>query len=71
MRPSTILSSIFSGLPSCERARALDLLLLLEHVRGDIFLADELRIGRRDVHRDVVHQFLEIVGARHEIATRS
>ena len=40
----------------------------LEHVGGDVFLADEARIGRRDVHRDIVHQFLEIVGARHEIA---
>ena len=34
---------------------------------GDVFLADELRIGRRDVHRDVAHQFLKIVRAGHEI----
>ena len=33
-----------------------------------IFLADEARIGGGDVHGDVVHQALEVVGAGHEIA---
>ena len=33
----------------------------------DVFLADELRIGRGDVHREVAHQFLKIVRAGHEI----
>ena len=35
---------------------------------GDVFLAHELRIAGRNVHGDVVHQFFEVVGARHEIA---
>ncbi len=56
------------GLALGEGARLLDFLLLLEHVVGDVFLADETRIGGRDVHRDIVHQFLEIIGARDEIA---
>ena len=42
-------------------------LLLFEHVRSDVFLADELRVGGGDVHGEIVHQFLKIVGARHEI----
>ena len=33
----------------------------------DVFLADELRIGRGNVHREVANQFLEIVRAGHEI----
>ncbi len=33
-----------------------------------IFLADELGIAGRDVHGNVVHQALEVVGAGHEIA---
>ena len=67
MRPSTILSSIFSGLPSLRaRSRAISF-SFSSTSGGDVLLAEELRIGRRDVHRDIVHQFLEIVGASHEI----
>ena len=60
-------SRIFSGLPSLQGAGAGDFLLFFEHVRRHIFPAEILRIGRRDVHGEIVHQFLEIVGARHEI----
>ena len=42
-------------------------LLLLEDCGGDVFAADELRVGRGDLHGDVVHQFLELVGAGHEV----
>ena len=67
MRPSTILSTIFSGLPSASaRARWMSF-SFSSAAGGHIFLADELRIGRGDLHGQVVHQFLEIVGARHEI----
>ena len=38
-----------------------------EHLSRDILAADELRVQRGDLHRDVVHQFLEIVRARHEV----
>ncbi len=59
------------GLAFGEGARLLDFLFLLEHFGGDVFLADETRIGGRDVHRDVVNQFLEIVRAGDEIAIRN
>jgi hypothetical protein len=48
--------------------RQKDILLTRKVCSGHIFLADVLRIAGRDVHGDVVHQFLEVVGARHEIA---
>ncbi len=54
-------------MPSFRGARPLDVFLFLERGRGDVFLADELRIGRGDVHREIAHQFLKIVGARHEV----
>ena len=60
------MSTIFSGLPS-QRARALNLPLFLERRLGHVFLAQKLRIGRRDLHRQIVHQLLEILGAGHEI----
>ncbi len=34
---------------------------------GDVFPADELRIGGGDLHGDIVHQTLKILGARDEI----
>ena len=55
-------------MPVCCRLRAIDVLLLLEGFRSDIFLADEARIGGGDVHGDVVHQALEVVGASDEVA---
>ena len=50
-----------------SRARARWISFLFERRRRHVFLADELRIGGGDVHRDVAHQFLKIVGAGHEI----
>jgi hypothetical protein len=61
------LSTIFSGLPSLQaRARWMSL-FFVQRGGGDVFLADELRIGGGDLHGQVLHQFLEVVGARHEI----
>src|SRR5262249_13962460 len=47
------------GLAFSQRAGAGDLALLLERRRGYVFLADELRIGRGHLHRQIVHQRLE------------
>jgi hypothetical protein len=67
MRPSTIGRGSFSGLPSRTARARCDFALLLEHACRHVFLADEARIGGGDVHGDIVHQLLEIVGAGHEI----
>src|SRR5262252_2903357 len=48
--------------------RAVDVLLFLESLRSHVFFADEARIGRRNVHGDVVHQVLEVVGAGDKVA---
>ena len=59
---------MFAGLPlamACARKISFS---RAKSAARDVFLADVLRIAGRDVHRDVVHQFLEVVGARHEIA---
>src|SRR5436190_7331672 len=50
-----------------QRPGALYVFLFLERRGRHVFLADKLRVGGRDVHGEVVHQALEIVGARHEI----
>ena len=42
-------------------------LSFVERLRRDVFLADELRIGRGHLHGEVFHQLLEIVGAGHEV----
>src|SRR5262245_19957542 len=55
-------------LPRRGRLGAVDFLLALMGVRRDVFLADELRIGRRNVHGDILDQVLEVVGAGHEVA---
>src|ERR1700730_1353348 len=55
-------------LASGRGLRAIDVLLALEGFRRDVFLADKLWITRRDVHGDVVFQFLEILGTRHKVA---
>jgi hypothetical protein len=60
------LSTIFSGLPSLK-ARARWMSLPWRARFGDVLAADELRIGRGHLHGQVLHQLLEIVGARHEI----
>ena len=57
----------FSGLPSAlARSRAISF-SFSRIAAGNVFPAQIARVGRRDVHGDVVHQFLEIVGPRHEI----
>ena len=55
------------GLAFVAGALAGDLALFFEQVRGNVLFAEELRIGRRDVHRDVVDHFLEHFGARDEV----
>ena len=50
------------------RLRPVDVFLALKSLGRDIFLAHELRIARRDVHGNIVHQLFEVVGASHEIA---
>ena len=59
---------MFAGLPLAMACASENFLFALEIFRGDVFLADELRIAGRNVHGDVVHQFLEVVGAGDEIA---
>ena len=56
------------GLAAGHGLGEIDILLAREGLGSDIFLADKLRIAGRDVHGDIVHQFLEVVGAGHEIA---
>ena len=41
--------------------------LAREHVLGDLLAAHEARVGGGDVHGDVAHQRLELVGAGHEV----
>src|SRR6266436_5740816 len=50
-----------------DDAGALDILLPFDRRRSDVLFAHELRIGRGDVHRQIVHQLLEVVGAGHEV----
>src|SRR5580658_3955655 len=46
---------------------ALHVALFLERLGGHILLADVPRVGGGDMHGEIVHQFLKIFGARHEI----
>src|ERR1700722_13383782 len=46
---------------------ALNILLFFERFSGHVFASQVLRIGRGDLHRQVFHQFLKIVGASHEV----
>src|SRR5580704_17253191 len=55
------------GLALVDRAGALDLALLGKRRLGHIFAADKLRIGRRHLHCQILHQLLKIAGARDEI----
>ena len=59
---------MWAGLPLAIGLSEIDVLLARVGFRRDVFLPDILRIARRDVHGDVVDQFLEVLGARHEIA---
>ena len=56
------------GLAAGDGLGEIDFFFALEVSLGDVFFADELRIAGGDVHGDVVHQFLEVVGAGDEIA---
>src|SRR5215472_8947109 len=57
-----------SRLAARDRLRKIDFLLAREVRFRHVFFADIFRIAGCNMHRDVVQQFLEIVGARHEIA---
>jgi hypothetical protein len=48
--------------------RKRDVLFAGKIFRGNVFPADVLRIAGGDVHGNVVHQLLEVLGASHEIA---
>src|SRR5579883_938576 len=54
-------------LPFVAGAVARDFLFLLEDFGRHFFAAQIARIGRGDVHRDIVHQLFEIIGARDEV----
>src|ERR1044072_803061 len=54
------------GLARGERLLALHGALAGEHVLGDLLAAHEARVGGGDVHGDVAHQLLEVVGAGDE-----
>jgi hypothetical protein len=47
--------------------RPVDRLLLLERLGGHVLAAHPLRVGGGDVHRDLLDEVLEVVGARHEV----
>ena len=65
--PSTIFSTTVRRLAGVGELRAVDLLLLLEHVGRHVLAADVPRIGGRDVQRQLLHERLEVVGARDEV----
>ncbi len=46
---------------------ALDVFFFIQQFSRYILLADELRVGGRDLHGEILHQTLEVVRARHEI----
>ena len=56
------------GLAAGNGLREIDFLLLGVGFRRHIFFSHVARIAGRNVHRDVVHQLLEIIRACHEIA---
>src|ERR1700733_5486395 len=56
------------GLAGGGGLRAIDLLLALHVLGGDVLPADVARVGGGDVHRDVLEQLLEVLGAGNEIA---
>jgi hypothetical protein len=62
-----IFSITAAGLPFFERLRLEDVLFLLEQIGRDVFLVHAERRGRGDVHGQVAHEGLKLVGARHEI----
>ena len=66
--PSTHLLDDVRRLAGRGCLRAIDLLLALHILGGHVFRLDVARIARRDVHRDVLQQFLEVLGAGHKVA---
>ena len=56
------------GLAAALGLRGVNLLFLLQHVAGDLLALDGARIGRRDLHRDVFHQGLEIRALGEEVS---
>ena len=65
--PSTILSQIFSGLPSPSPARGRRARSRSTISAGMSSRRHRQRVRRGDVHREVAHQRLELLGARHEV----
>src|SRR5215471_13766614 len=55
-------------LPARNRLRKIDFLFARIGFGRNVLFANELRIARRNVHGDVVYQFLEVLGASDEIA---
>ena len=47
--------------------RAIDRFLFLDRFGRHVFASHPLRIGRRDMHRDFLHQVAEVLGTRHEV----
>src|SRR5712692_10259335 len=54
-------------LPGGPRLLPVDLLLLPQDLLGHLVARDEARLGGGDMHRQILHQSLEVPGARHEI----
>ncbi len=55
------------GLALGQRPGARDVLLFFDRGGGHILAPHEFRIGRGHLHGQVLHQFLKVIGARHEI----
>src|SRR6185436_2055346 len=54
-------------LPRLRCLRRVDLALARQLVGGDLLLRDVRRTRRRDLHREVAYELLEVVGTRDEI----
>src|SRR5882757_2092088 len=55
-------------LAGCGGLGAIDILLALHVLGSDVLLADVAGVGGCDVHRDVLEQLLEVLGAGDEVA---
>jgi hypothetical protein len=66
--PSTIFSITGSRLACGRSLRAINLLLALQIFGGHVLRLHIARIAGRDVHRDVLQQLLEVLGAGHKVA---
>src|SRR5438876_3124879 len=51
-----------------HRLRKINVFLAVEVCLGNVFFADKLRVGGRDVHGDVVYQLFEVIGPGDKIA---